>query len=201
MALPQEVDAEKVRVVKEAIAKMSSQEIVGLPSIDKDDFRLFGAITQLYCFLDLNLRAALEVMHRANRLPPESVSKYPDYRDAALSAILKGSAVRMDPKVEKLEETLFRLDEIGRCRTYRNLIAHFAGQRYPNADVYVFTSRSDRDARQALGESLPVNGVHISIAGRSELFELEGLLNGHSGWLSAKVVEWNKRYLSIGFQI
>jgi hypothetical protein len=103
MALPQEVDAEKVRVVKEAIAKMSSQEIVGLPSIDKDDFRLFGAITQLYCFLDLNLRAALEVMHRANRLPPESVSKYPDYRDAALSAILKGSAVRMDPKVEKLE--------------------------------------------------------------------------------------------------
>jgi hypothetical protein len=197
MALPQEVDAEKVRAVKEAIAKMTSQEIAALPSLESDDIRLFGAISQLYCFLDLNLRRALEVMHMAKRLPPESVSRYPDYRDAALAAILRGSVGKMDPKVENLGETLFHLEEIERCRTYRNLISHFAGKRYPDADVYVLASKSDKDARMVLGESLPSHGVHFSIAGRSEFFQLEGLLNGHSAWLVKKVIEWNERYPAV----
>ena len=56
----------------------------------------------------------------------------------------------MEPNIEDLEETLFRLEEIGRCRTYRNLVSHFAGKRYPNEDVYVFASKSDADARRVL---------------------------------------------------
>lgn len=101
----------------------------------------------------------------------------------------------MDPNVEDLEEALFRLEEIGRCRTYRNLINHFAGKRYSNEDVYVFASKSDRDARKVLGKSLPEHGVHFSVAGRSELFKLEELINGHQAWLSKKVPEWDERYL------
>ena len=88
MALPREVDAEKVRVVNEAIANMSSKEIGALPPPDNDDLRLFGAISQHYCFLDLNLRRALEIMYMAKRLPKEYVKKYPSYTDAALSDIL-----------------------------------------------------------------------------------------------------------------
>jgi hypothetical protein len=97
--------------------------------------------------------------------------------------------------VEDLEEALFRLEKIGRGRTYRNLINHFAGMRYPNEDVYVFASKGDRDARKVLGKSLPEHGVHFSVAGRSELFNLEELINGHQAWLSKKIPEWDERYL------
>jgi hypothetical protein len=159
MALPKEVDAEKVRAVNDAIGKMTPQQIGDLPPLEDDDFKLFGIISQHHCFIDLNLRRALKIMHAAKRLPPERVKKYPNYRDADLADILRGSAQKMDPNVEDLEETLFRLEEIGRCRTYRNLVSHFAGKRYPNEDVYVFASKSDADARQVLGKELPTHGV------------------------------------------
>ena len=74
MALPNPVmDATKVRAVSEAIGKMSPQEIGALPPLDDDDFRLFGAISQHYCFLDLNLRRALEVVHLAKRLAQDAL--------------------------------------------------------------------------------------------------------------------------------
>jgi hypothetical protein len=37
--------------------------------------------------------------------------------------------------------------------------------------------------------------VHFSVAGRSELFKLEELINGHQAWLSKKIPEWDERYL------
>ena len=61
--------------------------------------------------------------------------------------------------------------------------------------MYVFASKSDRDARKVLGKSLPQHGVHMCVAGRSELFDLEKLLNGHQAWLAAKIPEWDKRYV------
>ena len=64
------------------------------------------------------------------------------------------------------------------------MLVHFAGKRFPNEDVYVFVSKSDKDARQVLGKELTGHRVHFSIAGRSELFELERLLNDHQDWLS-----------------
>jgi hypothetical protein len=197
MTLPKELDAAKVRAVSAAIAKMTPQELRALPPLDNDDLRLFGTISQHYCFLDLNLRRALEIMRMAKRLPPEHVKKYPNYSDALLTDVLRGSVEKMDAKVENLEESLFRLEEIGRCRTYRNLLSHFAGKRYPGEDVYVFASKSDRDARKVLGNNLADHRVHFSIAGRSELFQLEILLNSHQAWLSEKIPEWDARYLQV----
>jgi len=195
MALPNPVVAAKVRAVSEAIGKMSPQQLGALPSLDAEDFQLFGAISQHYCFLDLNLRRALEIMHLAKQLPPEYVKKYPNYTDASLTNVLRGSVEKMDGNVENVGEALFRLEEIGRCRSYRNLLNHFAGKRYPNEDVYVFASKSDKDARQVLGKELARHQVHFSIAGRSELFELEKLLNDHQAWISQKIPEWDTRYL------
>lgn len=195
MALPKEMRTEKVERVSKALSGMSAADKSALPPLENDDFQLFGIVSQHYCFIDLNLRRALEVMRLAKRIPPEHLKQYPDYTDAALTDVLKGRVEKMDPTVENLEEALFRLEEIGRCRTYRNLINHFAGKRYPNEDVYVFASKSDRDARKVLGKSLPDHGVHFSVAGRSELFQLAELINGHQQWLSKKVIEWDERYL------
>jgi hypothetical protein len=134
-------------------------------------------------------------MHMAKRLPREHVKKYPNYNDASLTEVLRGSVEKMDATVENLEESLFRLEEIGRCRSYRNLLSHFAGKRYPGEDVYVFASKSDKDARQALGRDLAKHHVHFAVAGRPELFQLEPLLNGHQDWLSKKIPEWDARYV------
>jgi hypothetical protein len=98
MALPKEVDAEKVQAVNEALRTMSPQELGALPSLDTEDLRLFGAISQLYAFLDLNLRRALEIMQIAKRLPAENVKKYPSYRDVELVEILEKSVEGMDDK-------------------------------------------------------------------------------------------------------
>jgi hypothetical protein len=195
MALPKQVYAAKVQAVNEALTRMSPQELDTLPALDADDLRLFGAISQHYCFLDLNLRRALEIMWLAERLPPEHVKKYPDYSDASLTEVLRGSVEKMDAKVENLDESLPRLEEMGRCRSYRNLLNHFAGMRYPGEDVYVFVTRSDRDARKALGKNLADHHVHISVAWRSELFQLEARLYEHQAWLSRKIPEWDARYL------
>jgi hypothetical protein len=118
--------------------------------------------------------------------------------DRGLTDVLKGCVEKMDPKDEDLKDALFRLEEIGRCRVYRNLINHFAGKRFPNEDVYVFASKSDRDARKVLGKSLPEHGVHFSVAGRSELLKLVELINGHQAWLAKKMPEWDERYLKNG---
>jgi hypothetical protein len=170
--------------------------IGNLPQLDNDDYRLFGFISQTYCFIDLNLRRALEVMHLAKRLPPEDIKRYPNYSDADLAKILGKIARAMDPKVESLDETLFRLEEIGRCRGYRNLVSHFAGKRYPNEDVYIFASKSERDARNAMGKMLEGHRVHFAVAGRSQFFTLSELLQDHQRWLGEKVPEWDRRYLA-----
>jgi len=197
MALPKSVDTAKVRAVSEAIDKMTAQEIATLPGLDDEDLRLFGAISQYYCFIDLNLRRALEIMHLAKRLPVEHVAKYPNYTDALLTDVLRGSFEKMDGKIDALQEILFRLEEIGRCRAYRNLLAHFAGKRYPNEDVYVFASKSNKDARQALGKELSGHRLHFAVAGRSELFELENIVKDHQTWLANKLPEWDARYLKV----
>lgn len=88
MALPKEVPADKVQRVNEALSTMSVAEKSALPPLDDEDFRLFGAISQHYCFLDLNLRRALEIMRLAKRIPPEHLKHYPDYTDGALTDVL-----------------------------------------------------------------------------------------------------------------
>ena len=195
MALPREAPADNVTAVSAALAQMSPNEKANLPPLDDDDFRLFGVISQHFCFIDFNLRRSLEIMRMAKRLPPEHVKKYPNYSDADLAGILIQTVKGLDPTVENLEEALSRLGEINHCRGYRNLISHFAGKRYPNEDVYVFASKSERDAKKVLGRSLDDHWAHFAVTGRSEFFQLAELLGGHQRWLSFKVVEWDKRYL------
>jgi hypothetical protein len=71
---------------------------------------------------------------------------------------------------------------------------HFAGKRFPNEDVYVFASKSDRDARKVLGGSLAAHRVHTVVAGRSEFFEMTNSVGHAQFWLAKKIPEWEQRY-------
>ena len=54
-------------------AYVKSEAVLRIARELPDDFRLFGAISQHYCFLDLNLRRALEIMKLAKRLAGSSL--------------------------------------------------------------------------------------------------------------------------------
>ena len=82
MALPPEIKSEKVINIHKAIEKMTPEQIGALPSLDEEDFRLFGVIVQHFCFIDLNLRRALEIFCLARLLPQKVAESYPDVRDS-----------------------------------------------------------------------------------------------------------------------
>ena len=86
------------------------------------------------------------------------------------------------------------LEGISKARDNRNLVGHFAGKRFPNQGVYVFASKSDRDAQKVLGRSLPVGHVHSAVAGRSEFLEMTKSVEQAQLWLAKKIPEREQRY-------
>jgi hypothetical protein len=161
MALPKENRTDKVTTVEAAIGKMSSQELGALPNLDAEDFKIFGTLIQHFAFIDLNLRRALEIFQMAKMLPENAAKQYPDLQDAALTDAVIEVVKGMDAKAEGTDVSLTWLDVISKCRGYRNLVGHFAAKRFPNADVYVFASKSDRGARKVLGDSHPFLKRHV----------------------------------------
>jgi hypothetical protein len=193
MALPDEVLTEKVVSIGKEIDQMSAEQIAALPTLLGSDFRLFGKITQCFCFIDLNLRRALEVFHLAGLLPEKWKKEYPRIRDASLTEALADVVRALDPKVEPVAETLTWLEAISKFRGFRNLAGHSAARGHPEADVYVFANKNPDDAKRA-GQKLPKHGFHISIVGRSEFFEMVQAAKESEGWLGKKVPKWAKHY-------
>lgn len=195
MALPPVIGTAKVIEVNEAVQKMSPKELEALPNLDDDDFKVFGSLIQHFCFVDLNLRRALEVFAISKMLPKSAQKLYPDLANSKLIEVLIQIVKGMDAAVEDVPKALNFLEGISKTRSYRNLVGHFAGKRFPNKDVYVFASKSDKDARKVLGGSLRAHHVHITVAGRSEFFEMTKSVGLAQLWLSEKIPEWDHRYL------
>ena len=78
----------------------------------------------------------------------------------------------MDAAKEKIEESLIWIQVIDKTRLNRNLVGHFAGKRYNGHDVYVFASKSYRDAKKVLGAELGPDEVHLVVTPRREFAEM-----------------------------
>lgn len=194
MALPGEFRNHKVTSVEEAVRNLSAKQLGELPPLDNQDLHLFGVVVQHFGFIDLNLRRAVEIFYLAKRLPEAARNAFPNNQDGALTNILIDVFNALDRDAEPLA-TIDQLEAISQCRRYRNLVAHFAAKRFPGADVFVFASKNDRDARKVLGRTLPEHRVHFAVAGRSEFYTMAEGLGGLQAWLAAKVPEWDERYL------
>jgi hypothetical protein len=192
MALPREIRTSKVVEVQAAIKKMSPREIAALPGLDDDDFRVFGTLIQHFCFIDLNLRRALEIFVKSKMLPEK---RYPKLTDSKLTEMLIDIVTKRDGTVEDIPMAIGFLDGLSKARGNRNLVGHFAGKRFPNYDVYVFASKNDKDAMKVLGRSLPDHHVHTAVAGRSEFFEMTQSVGLAQLWLAQRIPEWEERYL------
>jgi hypothetical protein len=193
MALPRENRTPKVTEIDDAIQKMSPQELSALPSLDNDDFTVLGAFIQHFCFIDLNLRRALEVFAMAQMLPGSVTKRYPNLLDSELASVLLDIVKTMDTTVEDIPRALDFLEGISKTRAIRNLVGHFAGKRFSNKDVYVFVSKSDKDARR-VGVSLRAGHVHTVVVGRSEFLAMTDTIAQAQLWLGQKYQEWEQRY-------
>jgi len=109
---------------------MSPQELAALPGLDGEDFKVFGTLIQHFCFIDLNLRRALElsaISKMLRRAPQIDIRTLHDSKlTEALIEIVKG----MDAKAEDIPTALTCLEGISKARRCRNLVGHFAA-RFP----------------------------------------------------------------------
>jgi hypothetical protein len=196
MALPGDNPNAATAGVEVEIKKMGPKDLAGLPDLDGEDLQLIGTIIQYFSFMDLNLRRALETFHTEAMLPKEYVKLWPtNLPDSKLTEALAAIVTGMDPEKEKIEDSLLWIKVIDSSRLKRNLVGHFAGKRYKGHDVYVFASKSFKDARKVLGTGLAEHEVHLVVTPRPEFVEMvQSAKNAHE-WLAKKVPEWNDRYL------
>jgi hypothetical protein len=127
-------------------------------------------------------------------LPKEYLKFYPKLQDSKLTEAVANVLKAMDPKPDYLETALVWIEVINVTRKQRNLVAHFAGKRHPKEDVYVFVSKSEKDAIKVLGVGLGKHEVHTSVAGRSEFAQMVESAKIAHEWLAGNVPEWNEQY-------
>jgi hypothetical protein len=195
MALPREYLTDKMIELNKRISKMSPTELGALPPLTPEDNEMVGMFIQNFNFIDLNLRRALEIFEIGKILPTHARKTYPDIQDSKLAGIAIEVIAVMNPSVEDVSNAKERLTEIDYGRRVRNLLGHFAAKRFPGEEVFVFASKSARDARKALGRNLAHHHVQTAVAGRLEIRALTFRLSEHSLWLANRIPVWDERYL------
>jgi hypothetical protein len=78
---------------------------------------------------------------------------YPDLRHSALTDVLTEIVKGMDSDVEPIEESLWWLHANLAVPNIPQSCGSLRSKTYRNAEVYVFASESERDAREVLGSS------------------------------------------------
>jgi hypothetical protein len=197
MALPGNNPNAITDAVAAEIKVAAAKDLAALPDLQAEDLALFGTLVQYFAFMDFNLRRALETFYSQKMIPKEYAKLWPDSLPdskltEALGAIIKG----MDLEKAKIDEALVWLQVIDSTRLKRNLVSHFAGKRHNGHDVYVFVSKSYKDAKKVFGAGLAQHEAHFVVTPRTEFAQMvEAAKNAHE-WLGKKVPEWNERYLA-----
>ena len=195
MALPKEYVTPELRAIMDKLTQGSEEELGRLLPLTPEDLRVFGGLIQLYCFFDFNLRRAIEFFHHAGLLERKSMKKYPDFYDSEFCDLVASIVSKMDPDQENVSEAMRRLGLVNGGRLYRNLVGHFSARRYPGRDIYVFLSKSDRDARQVFGDTLGKEHAHIGVAVCQDIANLVKDLATHDEWLGLRIPHWHARYM------
>ena len=172
MALPQNNPDEITEAVGAEI-RAAAKDLASLPDVQAEDLALFGTLIQYFAFMDFNLRRAIETFYAEKMLPEKYAKLWPQsLPNSGLTEALREIIADMDPAKERVEESLLWLKVIDSTRLKRNLVAHFAAKRYNGHDVYVFASKSYKDAKRVLGAGLAQHEAHFVATPRAEFPEL-----------------------------
>jgi len=195
MALPGDNPNAVNDAVAAEIKESATKDLASLPSLQAEDLALFGTLVQHFAFMDLNLRGLLNLFHAENMLPNAYAKFWPmSLPDSKLAEALGAVIGAMDPAKEDVPEALLWVQVIDSTRLKRNLVSHFAGKRHVSHDVYIFASKSYKDAKKVLGVGLAHDEVHLVVTPRIEFAEMVESARSAQDWLAKKVPEWHERY-------
>ena len=193
MALPVEINTDKVATISEALGKMSGAEIAALPDLEGTDLRCFGRLIQCFCFIDLNLRRAIEVFELAGKIPEKWKKDYPKFPDGALTEVLSDIVRTLDPNSEPIEVTITWLTTISKFRGFRNLAGHAACQAISKRRRLRFRKqkfRGCKKGRAVASQTWPDAKCRRSI----RIFDMTQAAVDGQKWLSEKLTAWSAAY-------
>lgn len=193
--LPPEHLTEEAEALRAKLAGAPEDALANYPHPTPQDLFLIGAYIQSYAFVDMNLRRCIEVFANADMLAPALKKRVPKLPDGQLVSTVRPIVAAMDPTLENVEDSLQRLDELQELRAYRNLFAHWAVRRVPDADALVFLTKSERDARQTTGQGLALGELATCHIYASDLQTLHEKLRPQDIWIARKLTDWYERYL------
>jgi hypothetical protein len=159
-----------------------------------EDFRVLGMFVQLYNSMELNLRRCVEIFAESGMLSPQYQKRRHKLHTAELVPSIKGAVQSMDARVENIQDSLARLDEIELRRSWRNMISHWAARRIPDEDALLMLTKDDSDGRRAMGSNTGVGEVQYAIIMLPDLRGLVSHLLDYDRWLGLKTSEWYARY-------
>lgn len=187
--LPKNSPTERTLNLQAIVDKTPPEELAQWPSLTRDDYALIGAFITVYCFLDFNLRRIVEAVERAGELPSGLKGKA-----GYLSIGKVEEAVMAIPELAG-DANQFALKRIREHRGMRNLLAHFAGRRFPAEESFLFVTKSVSDFKQVFGREPPPDLTLTAIVDREQMRNVLKLLEGTLTWLGKVAVQVEEQWL------
>ena len=103
MGLPADNPNATTDLITAEIKAAAGKDLAALPDLQPDDLTLFGTLVQYFCFMDLNLRRALETFHAAKMLPKEYEKLWPEHLPDAKLTEAVGVIIKGMPEDEKAD--------------------------------------------------------------------------------------------------
>jgi len=196
MALPPEHKTPRIEALQAIVRAAPAEELFKFPVLQPADHQLIGMFIQIFNYIDLNLRRAIETFAQAGLLQGETAKKYPNIHSSKVASAVQDAVHAMDATIEDIAEATRILEIIERRREVRNLLGHWAARRIAGEDAIVLLTKNENDARKIGGSYLGNGRVKTAIF---DLADLRGIIASElipfEPWLANKVSEWRKRYV------
>ena len=185
MALPPPYDTPDLLTLSSRVPEIVQSAQLKGPT--KSDLLMLGQYVQTFNAIELNLRRMLRLFREAGLIGGSRAEKL--FSDQLINLARRG-VKKMELAEEDLENVLHVLKLTEKVLPYRNLFAHWALYRFPDADAYILITADDRDARQ-LDDQVPAyDGLHYCVMQKKYMSAFTDRLNFVDGWLSQQVSRW-----------
>lgn len=181
MAIPPEFKTPEIVAIDLTVEKM---DIADFLPLTRGDVCLLGAYIQTFNFIELSLRRCVQAFGHAGIIEKRTIPA------SRLSSEIAKAIRVLEADHESRAQAEDRLHIIERRREMRNLVAHWAGRRIPDADAFVFFSADDRDRKESSEQARVPDWVRRAVVRRCDIERVKQEIAILDRWLARKTSEW-----------